>query len=65
MLVSLVSGVVAAQKPKPVKPALPVAYIGNKLVYTPDSLGNRIPDFSYCGYKASATSIPFVPGYAK
>ena len=61
LLVSLVSGVVAAQKPKPVKPALPVAYIGNKLVYTPDSLGNRIPDFSYCGYKASATSIPFVP----
>ena len=61
LLVTLLSGVVAAQKPKPVKPALPVAYIGNKLVYTPDSLGNRIPDFSYCGYKASSVAIPFVP----
>lgn len=60
LLVSLMSGVAVAQKPKTVKPPLPVAYIGNKLVYTPDSLGNRIPDFSYCGYKASATSIPFV-----
>lgn len=61
LLVTLLSGVVAAQKPKPVKPALPVAYIGNKLVYAPDSLGNRIPDFSYCGYKASSVAIPFVP----
>jgi len=61
LLVTLLSGVVAAQKPKPVKPALPVAYTGNKLVYAPDSLGNRIPDFSYCGYKASAVAIPFVP----
>ena len=61
LLVTLLSGAVAAQKPKPVKPALPVAYIGNKLVYAPDSLGNRIPDFSYCGYKASSVAIPFVP----
>lgn len=27
------------------------------LTYTKDSLGNRIPDFSYCGYKASEQPI--------
>jgi hypothetical protein len=27
----------------------------------PDSLGNRIPDFSYCGYQASNVPIPQVP----
>jgi len=26
----------------------------------PDSLGNRVPDFSYCGYKASDVPIPDV-----
>jgi hypothetical protein len=26
----------------------------------PDSLGNRIPDFSYCGYKASDVPVPNV-----
>lgn len=50
-----------AQKAKPVKPLPPVAVINNKLVYTPDSLGNRIPDFSYCGFKASEQPIPNVP----
>ncbi|MDI9363748.1 MAG: DUF6298 domain-containing protein [Flavobacterium sp.] len=47
-----------AQKAKPVKPLPPVAVINNKLVYTPDSLGNRIPDFSYCGFKTSEQPIP-------
>ncbi|MDR0833773.1 MAG: hypothetical protein LBN93_06260, partial [Candidatus Symbiothrix sp.] len=27
----------------------------------PDSLGNRIPDFSYCGYQASNVPIPELP----
>ncbi|MGB8193208.1 MAG: DUF6298 domain-containing protein [Chitinophagaceae bacterium] len=43
------------------KPARPLPlYIDQqkKLAYTPDSLGNRIPDFSYCGYKASEARIP-------
>ena len=31
------------------------------MVYTPDSLGNRIPDFSYCGYRAGTEAIPDVP----
>ncbi len=33
---------------------------GKTIVYTPDSLGNKIPDFSYAGYKASNESIPSV-----
>src|SRR3989304_2427679 len=32
-----------------------------KLIYTPDENGNRIPDFSYCGYMASEQKIPDVP----
>ncbi len=30
-------------------------------VYHPDSRGNRIPDFSYCGYQASGSDILDVP----
>jgi len=30
-------------------------------VYTPDERGNRIPDFSYCGYMAAERFIPDVP----
>jgi hypothetical protein len=43
------------------KPVVPLSYEQGKLVYTPDSLGNRIPDFSYCGYKASEQPIPTLP----
>jgi hypothetical protein len=43
------------------KPAPPLAYKNGRLVYTPDSLGNRIPDFSYCGYKSGNDSIPDLP----
>ncbi|MFN8349619.1 MAG: DUF6298 domain-containing protein [Spirosomataceae bacterium] len=32
-----------------------------QLLYTPDSLGNRVPDFSYCGYRAGTEAIPDVP----
>jgi hypothetical protein len=52
---------VQAQKKQPVKPPSPVAFQQGRLVYAPDSLGNRIPDFSYCGYKASETPIPETP----
>lgn len=33
----------------------------SSLVYVKDSLGNRIPDFSFAGYKAGGASIPDVP----
>ncbi len=48
----------AQKASKPVPPPPPVALEKGKLIYTPDSLGNRIPDFSYCGYKASEQPIP-------
>jgi len=51
--------VLPAQKPE--KPVVPLSYEKGKLIYTPDSLGNRIPDFSYCGYKASEQPIPTIP----
>lgn len=51
--------VLLAQKPE--KPVVPLSYEKGKLVYTSDSLGNRIPDFSYCGYMASEKPIPTIP----
>jgi hypothetical protein len=45
---------------KQVKPVPPLSGERGKLVYSNDELGNRIPDFSYCGYKASEHSIPNV-----
>ncbi len=40
-----------------------VVYYGNngKLVYAIDSEGNRIPDFSYAGYKNGEAPIPDIP----
>ena len=46
---------VAQQKEKPFSP---LTVQNGKLKYTPDSLGNRIPDFSFCGYKAGEQTIP-------
>ncbi|MBD0287582.1 MAG: ABC transporter permease, partial [Flavisolibacter sp.] len=45
-----------------VKPLPPVS-LGKDghLVYAPDSLGNRVPDFSYAGYRAGEAPIPDVP----
>ena len=52
----------AQKKKKPTKSSAPVSVANDgKLVYQPDENGNRIPDFSYCGYKASEQAIPFVP----
>jgi hypothetical protein len=51
----------ALQAQKTVKPVLPLYVENGRLMYTPDLLGNRVPDFSYCGYKASEENIPDVP----
>src|SRR5689334_20375178 len=40
---------------------LPVYVKDRKLAYTPDSLGNRVPDFSYCGYRPGTYPIPEAP----
>src|SRR5262249_163502 len=39
------------------------AYPGpdGKLVYDTDERGNRIPDFSHCGYEGGGVAIPAVP----
>lgn len=50
---------VFAQKVKVEEPPKPVfAGKDGKLIYTPDDKGNRIPDFSYCGYMAGGQAIP-------
>lgn len=50
---------VQAQKSE--RPIPPLSVVRGKLQYKPDSLGNRIPDFSYCGYMASEKAIPILP----
>ncbi|MBN2165154.1 MAG: hypothetical protein JW717_02645 [Marinilabiliaceae bacterium] len=61
LLIVLVMPVIIHSAPK-VKPVPPPVSIGQdgKLVYRIDSLGDRIPDYSYCGYLASESQIPFV-----
>ncbi|MCH5597786.1 hypothetical protein [Niabella ginsengisoli] len=51
----------SAQKPKPPKPILPVVIERGKVIYNADTVtGDRVPDYSYCGYKASNEEIPMV-----
>ena len=50
---------IAAQKE--VKQLPPLSFHNGRLLYTPDGQGNQIPDFSYCGYKASEQPIPTLP----
>jgi hypothetical protein len=38
-----------------------LGFSSGKLTYIPDSLGNRVPEFSYCGYRAANVPIPDVP----
>lgn len=45
---------------KTTKPQLPLEHTKEGLVYAADSLGNRIPDFSYSGYMAGEQAIPNV-----
>src|SRR6185295_19067593 len=41
---------------------LPIRIEGReRLVYEQDELGNRIPDFSHCGYIGADAAIPDVP----
>ena len=44
------------------RPTTSLVYPGidGKLVYVPDSLGNKIPDFSNAGYKGGGVLIPNV-----
>lgn len=38
-----------------------VYFAGDELIYVRDSIGNRIPDFSYAGYRNSDENIPYIP----
>jgi hypothetical protein len=51
----------AQKKTKPPEPPPPVAAKSGHLSYAADDQGNRIPDFSYSGYKGGDSSIPNVP----
>ncbi|HWB92589.1 MAG TPA: DUF6298 domain-containing protein [Puia sp.] len=50
----------AQKKVKPPEPPPPVAARGGHLVYTPDERGDRIPDFSFAGYKNGDIPLPDV-----
>ncbi|WP_242695888.1 DUF6298 domain-containing protein [Desertivirga brevis] len=56
----LTSPVFAQKQPKP-KPFEPLSAEGGKLVYSAYPNGDRIPDFSYAGYKAGEEAIPNLP----
>lgn len=59
IILLLIVNSLPAQSPKPL---LPVEIVEGKLVYNPDpTTGDRVPDYSYCGYKASEQEIPMVP----
>ncbi|WP_255474367.1 DUF6298 domain-containing protein [Pontibacter qinzhouensis] len=58
----LVANSAAWAQAKKAPPAPPVSVgADGKLAYAPDSLGNRIPDFSYSGYMAGEHAIPDAP----
>ncbi|HVS97863.1 MAG TPA: hypothetical protein VHE54_15315, partial [Puia sp.] len=50
-----------AQKKTRPEPPPPVTFRDGRLSYAPDSRGDRIPDFSYSGYKGGEAPIPNVP----
>jgi hypothetical protein len=56
----------AAVNSQDLAPYTSLVYPGadGKLVYTADSLGNKIPDFSNAGYKGGGVAIPYVQNKA-
>src|SRR5688572_2340545 len=60
-IISLLLLVQAGYSQKEKKPPPPLSAVKGKLSYVADSLGNRIPDFSFCGYKAGEKAIPDAP----
>src|SRR6185436_2332260 len=50
-----------AQDKNQKSPSPIIVQANGNLSYTPDSLGNRVPDFSYAGYMARERSIPLIP----
>ncbi|MEO6733734.1 MAG: DUF6298 domain-containing protein [Ferruginibacter sp.] len=52
---ALLQQAVAQKKSSPVPP---IVFKNGQLTYTAEPSGDRIPDFSYCGYMASEKAIP-------
>lgn len=50
-----------AQVKKPKAPLPPVSWEKGQLLYQQDERGNRIPDFSWCGYMAGDKALPLTP----
>jgi hypothetical protein len=62
LAICLLLGISGALRAAPQKePAAVSLGADGKLVYNPDSRGNRIPDFSYCGYARGEKPIPNIP----
>lgn len=64
LLLTVLFGIIKADvvfAQRPTKPLSPIVAEKKGFIYHSDSLGNRIPDFSYCGYMASEEAIPTVP----
>ena len=57
LMLTLVLGMNAQKKQE----IPPLRSAGGHLDYTADERGNRVPDYSYCGYMASEALIPMVP----
>ncbi|ACU59299.1 DUF6298 domain-containing protein [Chitinophaga pinensis] len=51
----------AAQAKKTKAPLPPVSWEKGQLAYQPDEKGNRVPDFSWCGYMAGEQALPLTP----
>lgn len=61
LLAACISSCFVFAQNKKQKPLTPITVQSNgQLTYTPDSLGNRVPDFSYAGYMAGEKIIPNV-----
>ena len=54
-------GTVFAAEAAPKGPPPIISVVSNKLVYGKDEQGNRVPDFSTCGYAAGDQEIPAAP----
>ena len=60
IIIVLPCALTAQKKTKPPEPPPPVAARGGHLAYAPDEKGDRIPDFSYAGYKNGDIPLPDV-----
>src|SRR5581483_6267037 len=54
-------GTALAAEAAPKAPPPIISVVSNKLVYGEDERGNRVPDFSACGYTGGDRDIPVVP----